>query len=90
MADQIADGHAAERSFDRELRDHVLSEGQFGHSLLAPILYLNSEARRARLIRRLSKRPKAFSFVRLSLRISLRSPLDQGMSLPCPERGVCT
>ena len=35
IADQIADGRAAERSFDRELRDHVLCERQFGRSFLA-------------------------------------------------------
>jgi hypothetical protein len=35
IADQIADGHVAERSFDRELRDQVLCERQFGRSFLA-------------------------------------------------------
>ena len=86
-ADQIADGHAAERSFDPELRDHVLSEGQFGHSLLAPILHLNSEEllAPASFAGFPTPRPKAFSFVRLSL-----PPLIRCMSLPCPERGVCT
>ena len=66
IADQIADGRAAERSFDDEVRDHVLCERQFGRSFLSPILHLNGEARRARLIRpllNLMRRHKVFSFV---------------------------
>ena len=43
-ADQIADGHAAERSFDGELRDHVLCERQFGRSFLAPVPHADGEA----------------------------------------------
>ena len=44
IADQIADGHAAERSFDGELPDHVLCERQFGRSLLASVPHADGEA----------------------------------------------
>ena len=77
IADQIADGRAAERSFDDEVRDHVLCERQFGRSFLSPILHLNGEARRARLIRPLLNLMRRHKVFRLRLRISLRSPLDQ-------------
>jgi hypothetical protein len=44
IADQIADGHAAERSFDGDLPDHVLCERQFGRSFLAPVPHADGEA----------------------------------------------
>ena len=44
IADQIADGHAAERSFDGEVFDHVLCERQFGRSFLAPVPHADCEA----------------------------------------------
>ena len=44
IADQIADGRAAERSFDGELRDHVLCERQFGRSFLAPVPHADCKA----------------------------------------------
>src|SRR4051795_8113711 len=44
IADQIADGHAAERSFDRELRNYVLREWQFVRSFLAPVAHDDCEA----------------------------------------------
>src|SRR5262245_38028417 len=37
--------HVPERRLKRELPDHVLSEGQFGRPLLAPILHPDGEAR---------------------------------------------
>jgi hypothetical protein len=44
IGDQIADRHAAERSFDDELRDHILCERQFGRSFLAPVPHADCEA----------------------------------------------
>jgi hypothetical protein len=44
IADQIADGHVAERSFDGELPDRVLCERKFGRSFLAPVPHADCEA----------------------------------------------
>ena len=79
FADELADLHVAERRLERESPDHVLSERQFSRSLLAPVLHLDGEARRGRLIRSVPAllARSGFGFHQRRPRISLKRLFGQ-------------